>query len=110
MLADEVSQDPLAIGFVGLPFVNRTRALSIVGSCGIATAPTSFSIKTEVYPLGRRLFLYTIGRPAQPIARELLEFSLSDAAQSTVQEAGVVGQRIETSNIADQQTWVARTG
>lgn len=105
-LSDEVSRDPNAIGFIGLPYINRNVAVSIGTACGIASGPSTFTVKTESYPLSRRLFLYTVGTPTEPRARDLLAFALSDEAQPTVAEAGFVEQSIETQSEADQQAWL----
>jgi phosphate transport system substrate-binding protein len=105
-LSDEVSRDPAAIGFIGLPFVNRNIAVGINATCGIASRPSTFAIKTESYPLARRLYLYTIGQPAETRVRNLLAFTLSDEAQPTITEAGFVEQSIELQSEADQAAWV----
>jgi len=104
-LSAEVTRDLDTIGFIGLPYVNRNIALSIASSCGISSAPSKYLIKTEEYPLARRLYLYTIGAPADPTARELLQFALSDDAQSTVQDAAFVDQAVAQQDESDQRRW-----
>jgi phosphate transport system substrate-binding protein len=104
-LTAEVARDPDAIGFIGLPYINKNVALSIASSCGISSSPSKFTIKTEEYPLARRLYLYTIGVPADQTARELLQFALSDEAQSTVQEAEFVDQTMAVQEEFDQGRW-----
>ena len=59
-----------------------------------------------VYPLARRLYLYTIGTPSDPVARDLLQFALSDDAQLIVQEAEFVDQGIVYQEDADQRKWL----
>jgi phosphate transport system substrate-binding protein len=102
-VSSKVAADPDAIGFVGLPYINRNRALAITSSCGINSSPSRFTVKTEIYPLARRLYLYTIGVPADPIARDLLQFALSDEAQPIVQETEFVDQTIDLQDDGDQQ-------
>jgi phosphate transport system substrate-binding protein len=106
MLSDAVTADRGAIGFLGLPYVNKNHALVIQSGCGLSSAPTRYSIKTEEYPLARRLYLYTLGMPAEPIARELLDFALSETAQATVTDAGFVEQSIEIEDAAEQARYV----
>lgn len=109
-LSDEVAKDANAIGFIGLPYVNANRALKLSSSCGLSQAPTRFSIKSEQYPLARRLFLYTLGSPSEPTARELLQFALSDSVQPTVIEAGFIDQAIEYQDEGEQREWVGAIG
>lgn len=104
-LSEQVSRDPDAIGFVGLPYVNRNVAVSIASSCGITSSPSKFSIKTEEYPLARRLYLYTIGAISDPTLRELLQFTLSDQAQSTIQEAEFVEQAVVFQDEEQHKLW-----
>ncbi|MEL6979908.1 MAG: substrate-binding domain-containing protein [Pseudomonadota bacterium] len=91
----QVSADPDAIGFVPLGYVRDVRALTIALECGLIVAPDAFTVKSEEYPLGRRLHLYTIGAPRSAAARQLVAFAKSDAAQPLVAEAGFVTQSLE---------------
>jgi phosphate transport system substrate-binding protein len=100
-----VARDPDAIGFIGLPYINKNVALSIASSGGISSCPSKFTIKTEEYPLARRLCLDTIGVLADQTARELPQFALSDEAQSTVQEAEFVDQTMAAQEEIDQGRW-----
>jgi hypothetical protein len=63
--------------------------------------PDTFGVKTEEYPLSRRLFLYTPplgGFAPQSAAAGLIEFALSLKAQPAVREAGFIDQELEQSN------------
>jgi phosphate transport system substrate-binding protein len=62
-------------------------------------------VKSEQYPLARRLYLYTIGTPNEPLARDLLQFALSDDAQPTIEEAEFIDQRIILADAEDQRSW-----
>lgn len=104
-LSEAVASDPNAIGFIGLPYINKNTALSIASACGVQSGPSKYTIKTEEYPLARRLFLYTLGVPTEPVARDLLTFALSDEAQSTVADAGFIDQAIDLQDFNDQQRW-----
>jgi phosphate transport system substrate-binding protein len=107
LLSDAVDADRGAIGFIGLPYVNKNHALVIQSDCGLFSSPTRYTVKTEEYPLARRLYLYTLGAPPQPIARELLGFALSDQAQPTIAEAGFIDQTIEIEDASEQARYVA---
>ena len=89
-LASHVASDLNGIGFIGLNYIGTTKALKVSMGEGVnALAPTRFTVKTEDYPLGRRLFLYQTNQP-KPLAAEFIQFSLSNAGQKVVSDAGLV--------------------
>ncbi|MDP3898763.1 MAG: phosphate ABC transporter substrate-binding/OmpA family protein, partial [Mesorhizobium sp.] len=106
-LTDSVENDPNGIGFIGLPYVRNNRALQIGSTCGIAYGPSRFTIQTEVYPLSRRLYLYTPGTPRQGLASDLLNFSMSPEAQPIIRDAGFIDQTVELEDVQQRATWVA---
>jgi phosphate transport system substrate-binding protein len=79
-----VSRDPDGIGFVGLPYIKTTRPVAVSDGAAAALEPTRFSVKTESYPLSRRLFLYTAANPANPATGDFVGFALSSAGQAVV--------------------------
>jgi phosphate transport system substrate-binding protein len=105
-VSSDVTSDQDGIGYIGLPYINKNTALAISSTCGITSSPSRFTVKTETYPLTRRLFLYTIGVPNDPVARDLVDFALSDQAQSTVQDAEFVEQTPDFQEDADQRDMV----
>ena len=72
--------------------VRRANPINITTSCGIIVQPTVFNIKTEEYPLSRRMFFYTAGEPKNPLARTLLAFAMSPQLQPILREARFVDQ------------------
>ena len=105
--SDWVAADPLAIGVVGIAYRRSAKVLNIESTCGLITPPSGFSIKTEEYPLTRRLYLYTPGRPRDPLAAGLLDFSLSAEAQATIRDAAFVDQSVELISFNDQESRIA---
>ena len=105
-VSSSVTNDPDGIGYIGLPYINKNHPLGISSTCGIASSPSRFTVKTESYPLTRRLYLYTIGTPNDAVARDLVDFALSDQAQATVQEAEFVEQTPDFQDDADQRNQV----
>ncbi|MFO7592696.1 MAG: phosphate ABC transporter substrate-binding/OmpA family protein [Pseudomonadota bacterium] len=97
-LSDAVSQDPNGIGFVGLPYVNQSKALSVADGEARSVAPTAFTVATEDYVLARRLFLYLPEATATPAATDFIQFAVSQAGQEVVNEVGFVSQNV----IADE--------
>ena len=64
-------------------------------------------MKTEEYPLARRLFLYSSDTPISPMGAKLLDYALSDKAQETISEAGFVNQRIDLQTFQQQTNRLA---
>lgn len=101
-LADLVAIDPGGIGITSFAFARAAKILGIRQQCGLVTQPTSFAIKAEEYPLGRRLYAYTVGGGLPRHAQALLDFALSDAAQPIIAEAGFVDRSLESQGIDAQ--------
>ncbi len=105
-LSAAVSKDPGAIGFIGFPYINKNVPIRIQSTCGLESEPSNFTVKLETYPLARRLFLYTLGKPNDRIVRSLVDYALSDDAQKTVVEAGFIDQTVENQTPEGQQHFV----
>ena len=108
-LSDLVSIDPTGIGFTGFAYARASRPLAIRQQCGLTSFPTTFDLKTEEYPLARRLYAYGSGAAMPPHAKGLLDFALSDAAQPIIAEAGFVDRGIETQGIEVQGARLAHS-
>jgi phosphate transport system substrate-binding protein len=89
-----VAGDPAAIGFVGLPFVHNSKPLAIADGEARPIKPAAFSVATEDYVLARRLFFYAPEVSAPPLARDFVEFAVSDAGQAIVKRVGFVSQEV----------------
>ncbi|MEE4331643.1 MAG: phosphate ABC transporter substrate-binding/OmpA family protein [Wenzhouxiangella sp.] len=98
-LSDRVAGDPGAIGFIGLPYINNSKALA-VSAGGEAVPPERFSSATEDYPLSRRLYLYIPENQVDGPGGRLANFAISSAGQQRVDETGFVGQAIEIKQLA----------
>jgi phosphate transport system substrate-binding protein len=88
-IANNVAAEPGAIGFTGISFVGRSRALNLVASCGIEFPAGSFEVKTQDYPLERRLYLYT-GAKGNPMVEDFLRYVASPAGSEVVSDAGYI--------------------
>lgn len=99
-IATKVAADPNAIGFVPLAFTEGVKALSLSLECGLIVTPDEFSVKSEEYPLGRRLHLYTRGAPPGGLVADLVAFAKSDAAQPVVTSVGFVNQSLARQSAA----------
>lgn len=93
-LSDSVSADKNGIGFIGLAYILEAKPLAI-NECGIAYMPLHFYIKTEEYPLSRRLFIYIADEKKNDIVESFIEFVLSEKGQEIVQNTDFVNLKIE---------------
>jgi phosphate transport system substrate-binding protein len=105
-LSDSVAADPNGIGFIGLTYVQETRAIAVYENGAAALLPTPFTVATEDYALSRRLFLYTSAQPRQELTRKFVDFALSSMGQNIVAEVGFVGQNVSAAAAAASTTAV----
>lgn len=97
-LSDAVAGDPNGIGFIGLAYVRNAKALSIATSCDLRFAPDKFEVRTEEYPLARRLYFYTPDKMRIEPVNAFLQFVLSEEGQSIVEAQEFVGLNVEASS------------
>ena len=105
--SDFVAADPNGIGFTGIAYQRNAKALNIETSCGLIVRPSAFAMKTEEYPLTRRLYLYTVGEPKEALARGLVGYALSAAAQPIVRQNDFIDQEPEALDFQAQTTRIA---
>ncbi|UGV41386.1 phosphate ABC transporter substrate-binding protein [Methanococcoides orientis] len=82
-----VSQNPNAIGYVGVAYLDGTVKPLAVDKGEGAEEPTSENILSGAYPLSRPLYFYTDGEPTG-LALEFIEFVSSETGEETVFEVG----------------------
>ncbi len=97
-LSDAVSADPSSIGFTGFAYIRSAKALVVSTSCGLSFQPEAFNVKTEEYPLARRLFFYVPPAKRTPFVDQFVDFTLSSQAQPVVTNAGFIGLGIDTGS------------
>ncbi|MDQ1353630.1 MAG: hypothetical protein QG657_3936 [Acidobacteriota bacterium] len=88
-LSRQVVNDPRGIGFIGLPYILNSKAVSVYQENSTPLYPTAFTVETEDYILSRRLFFYIPAKPG-PGAREFVDFVLSAEGQQIVEKVGFV--------------------
>jgi phosphate transport system substrate-binding protein len=88
---DEVYQNPNALGYTGIGFVNKgVKVISVaVASNSRYVYPTSEAVINGTYPISRPLYLYTDGSP-EGVVKTFIDYSLSDAGQKIVLETDFV--------------------
>jgi phosphate transport system substrate-binding protein len=94
----KVMEDPQAIGYVSLPYVGKSKALGLREGNGPPVYPAVFAVRTEDYPLSRRLYLYEDASSSHLLAHEFLEFTLGAKGQALVEKAGFVPLAIEVGS------------
>jgi len=100
VLSDRVATDPCGIGFIGLPYVDGNRLLSIE-AIGRPYLPTLYTIRTGIYPLSRRLYMYTPKFSTNIEVSRFLKFANSPAGQRVVQDIGFISNDITPPSVAD---------
>jgi len=94
-LARSVMTQPSAIGIAGAAFAASTKPLDIIDQCGITVSPNSFTTKAEEYPIQRRVYLYNRSDNMNEISQGLLDFTMTDEADSLIERAGFYNLTVE---------------
>jgi len=84
-IADEVAQNPGAIGYYGMGYISEKQKPIKIAQDKKSTyyLPTAESVITKKYPISRPLYLYINGEP-QGIVKDYLDFVLSEEGQRLV--------------------------
>lgn len=84
-IADEVAQNPNAIGYYGMGYISSRQKPIMVAKDEMAeyVAPTIDNVINGRYPISRPLFLYTNGEP-QGLVKKFIDFCLSETGQDIV--------------------------
>ena len=84
-IADEVANNPLAIGYYGMGYISaKQRPILVAGDeKSEYIAPTIENVVKGKYPISRPLFLYTNGEPTG-LVKKFVDFVLSKEGQDIV--------------------------
>lgn len=85
-IAQEVGKNPDGVGYVGLAY---TKASGIKVVAIDNATPSKESVLGKAYPYARPTFYYTNGEPTG-LAKEFVDFTISDAGQKIVEQVGFV--------------------
>src|SRR3989339_173658 len=90
-IAEEVSQNPNAIGYYGMGYISpKQKVIAIAKDKGSAyIAPGIENVQDASYPISRPLLLYTRGQP-QGIVKAFVDFALSAEGQEIVKNTDFV--------------------
>ncbi len=89
-LSDDVATDRLGIGFTGLPYIRKSKAVSVSDLGTMAIYPNFFTVATEDYLLARRLYLYVPQKSINQTAADFIDYSLTAPGQVVVNDTGFV--------------------
>jgi len=84
-VAQIVAKTPAGIGYVGIGYLSS----SVKGLTVNSVDPTNENVLNGTYPLARKLFMYTNGKPQGAVA-DFINFILSKDGQKLVDKAGFV--------------------
>jgi len=90
-IADEVAQNPGAVGYYGMGYISpREKALAIAKDAASPyVQPTIENVVSQAYPISRPLLMVTRGQP-QGLVADFLNFVLSPEGQKIVKEIDFV--------------------
>jgi len=90
-IVDEIDQNPNAIGYVGIGFMNnQTKVVAISAkNSDEFVYPTIEKVMEGKYPISRPLYLYTNGEP-KGLVKDFIDYALSKEGQKVVVETSFV--------------------
>lgn len=101
-VSDAVAADVNGIGISSYAQERNARSVTIRSVCGELFTPSEFSIKTESYPLTRRLYLYTTEKGLPDSAAAFLAFATAPSTQSVIRNTGFVDQSVAVADLDAQ--------
>jgi phosphate transport system substrate-binding protein len=97
-LTKAVARNPGGIGFTSFAALHDTKPLSIYEGDAMPIRPSAFSIKTEDYPLSRRLYLYQGDQDS--LTNAFIRYSKSREGQQVVEAVGFVSLNLNQTQAA----------
>lgn len=91
-IADEVSQNPAAIGYVGMGYVDPAKHKAVAVAMRESSPyikPTPENVTSGTYPIARPLYLYTPGEPNDTV-KGFIDFVLGSEGQKIVAQMDFV--------------------
>lgn len=90
-IADEIAQNPNAIGYYGMGYISAKQKVIAVARDKNSpyVEPVLVNVQNNSYPISRPLLIYTKGQP-QGIVKAFLDFALSEEGQEIVRKTDFV--------------------
>ena len=89
-VALKVQGDTGAIGYTGFAYRGDNKAINIGTDCGLEFPASELYVRTEEYPLSRRLYLYVPATATNVASTPFLNFALSDKGQVLVKKKNFI--------------------
>jgi phosphate transport system substrate-binding protein len=106
-IAAAIGRDRSALGVVSIGDTGPATALPLGLSCGLIYHPSVFSVQTQAYPLTNRIFAYTFGQPAEPLADEFIKFISSESASEAIRSSGLIDTLTRVEERQDTDNWLS---
>lgn len=90
-IADEIAQNPNAIGYYGMGYISSKQKVIAVAKDKNSPyiEPVLVNVQNNSYPISRPLLIYTRGKP-QGIVKAFVDFTLSEEGQEIVKKTDFV--------------------
>ncbi|MEM7524236.1 MAG: hypothetical protein AAF360_10850, partial [Pseudomonadota bacterium] len=94
-----------SIGYVAFASADGVKRLNLSGSCGLTSAATPFSVKTEEYPLVRRRYLFSRFDNLTLQGKKFLDYMRSPASEGSVAASDLVNFaiKVEPDSVAEDR-------
>ena len=94
-----VATDLGAIGLSSIAYKGSTRALPVASACGILSNTDEFTLRSEDYPMSRRIYAYVANRERPSRTDDLLALLGSPEGQSILENAGFISLTGDTAGL-----------
>ncbi|MEM8789064.1 MAG: phosphate ABC transporter substrate-binding/OmpA family protein [Pseudomonadota bacterium] len=98
-VSDAVAGDAFGVGVVSSASLRGAKPVSLASQCGLSSAADSFGIKSEDYPLSRRIYIYTAARENPSRLEKFVNSIRSTEGQAMVEQTSFVGLGADVSNL-----------
>ena len=90
-IADEIAQNPNAIGYYGMGYISSKQKIIAVAKDKNSEyiEPVLANVQDNSYPISRPLLIYTKGKP-QGVVKAFVDFVLSEEGQEIVKKTDFV--------------------
>ncbi|MFO0582806.1 MAG: phosphate ABC transporter substrate-binding protein [Anaeromyxobacter sp.] len=86
-VVNAVAKEKFGIGYGGAAYAKGIKEVKVVGKDGKGWLPNAENVAAGTYPLSRKLFMYTRGKPSGD-AKAFIDYCLSPEGQKVVTEVG----------------------
>ncbi len=93
---DAINSRENALGVAFRSQIRDVKSLSLSSACNVFVDSSEFAIQTEEYPLGVRLYRYTLKTGAETeLGRNLGKFIATDFGQRSIESRGLITQELQ---------------